>query len=177
MKKLGGAIIVGLVGLVVWHVSRPPAHQGEWQDPWQELVDTLDAESDAIDAKIARWRRFKAEREDVDRALLRDELSLPKAAALVLAAARLHYPDMIDIAYLHAEQPHSRCDLTNMAQLLVYSYRLELQMHGKRCRFAPKLLERWEQDLAAMLGNRTKPSEAPSSDAAVTSAIGGTGKP
>jgi len=177
MKKLGGAIILGLVGAVVWQASCRPAQHVEWHDPWQELVDTLDAESDAIDAKIARWRRFKAAREDVDRALLQDELSLSNAAELVLAAARRHYPDMIDIADLHAAQPSSRCDLTNMAQLLVFGYRVELQMHGKRCRFDPKLLERWEQELAAMLGHRSKPSEAPSSDTTLMSATGGTGKP
>src|SRR5262245_19437173 len=124
MKKLGGAIIVVLVGVVVWQASCQPAHQVEWHDPWHELAEALDAESDAIDAKIARWRRFKTAREEVDRALLQDELSLPEAAELVLTAARRHYPDMIDIADLHAAPTSSRCDLTNMAQLLVFGYRV-----------------------------------------------------
>lgn len=64
-------------------------------DPWQELVETLDTESDVIDAKIARWQRFKAVRDDVDRALVHEGLSLQPAAERVLAAAHADYPEFL----------------------------------------------------------------------------------
>ncbi|MCI0684703.1 MAG: hypothetical protein L0Y71_21610 [Gemmataceae bacterium] len=150
MKKLHGAVFVGVVALLALHRSCRPPQDEPAHDVWQEMMDALDAQGAAIDEKFAGWGRFKAVHDKVDRAIIHDGLPLYEAAATLVAAAHRHYPQYLDAAHAFAGNGLCRDDFANVARLLVQIYRDEFHHRGNHDDLDPKLLERLEREFAEM---------------------------